>query len=468
MDMVILVVGNSITNVRTKDRRVLNIIRDTLSYKVKNYEYLKRQYKNWDGTKSFFDMKSQSFLSGFLPFVTKAFNELKIPYKVEDTRFDPLDGKYHDYSLKGIKFYDYQKKAIEGFLKAKKGICKAPTGAGKTLIAIAITKALQVPTLFLTHRVDLLRQTANRYASSMPEIKNNIGIIQSSNFEPRMLTFATVQTLYNMLKKDYDETEALLRQYQLVIVDEAHRCSAKQFYLPVMACKYAYYKLALTATPFMKEDVGSDMQLYGLFGDVFVDITIEELINSGVLAKPFFKFIPINSESITWATNWRDIYEYGIIHNEERNNKITEYARQLIDDLGKKILIIVNEVAHGKILLEKLQNNGHNVRYLDGSNTTYERERALKDIEKGRLDAIIATNIFDEGIDVKSISGVILGAGTKAAPALFQRTGRAIRKKETENYAIIIDFIDKQHPKLLEHSKKRFNMVKNTKGFEII
>lgn len=86
----------------------------------------------------------------------------------------------------------------------------------------------------------------------------------------------------------------------------------------------------------------------------------------------------------------------------------------------------------------------------------------------GHIQAIIATNIFDEGIDVKEIDSVVLAAGNKSAPALFQRTGRAIRKKAEENYAVIIDFIDRTHKKLLEHSSARYGIVTNEPGFVVL
>jgi superfamily II DNA or RNA helicase len=124
-------------------------------------------------------------------------------------------------------------------------------------------------------------------------------------------------------------------------------------------------------------------------------------------------------------------------------------------------------VAHGKILTGLCAKKGVRVRYQDGQNSYREREKALKWLSKSG-DAIIATNIFDEGVDCRQINAVILAAGTKSAPALFQRTGRAARKKETDNYAIIIDFIDNHHRKLAEHSKRRYNLIKREKGFAIL
>jgi superfamily II DNA or RNA helicase len=368
--------------------------------------------------------------------------------------------------LAGITLYDFQIRTVKEVVKAGRGVVQLPTGAGKTEIAIAATKALSVPTLFLTHRVNLLYQTAKRYAQRNPEIKDKIGVIGDGNYSPNFITLATVQTIWSALKRYPSEIVPMLKQFQMLIIDEAHRSGAKQFYKPSMLCSNAYYRLGLTATPFMNGNKADDMYLMGTTGPVASKVSYSELIDRGILAKPFFKFFAINEPKLTGLRDWRDIYEQGIIYHNQRNAIVATQAAQLASK-GKKILIIVNEVKHGQILTELCTRKGVKIKYQDGSHSYAQREKTLKWLASTG-DAIIATNIFDEGIDCSQINAVILAAGTKSAPALFQRTGRATRRKETDNYAIIIDFIDNHHPKLAEHSKRRFNLVKREKGFNIL
>ena len=347
-------------------------------------------------------------------------------------------------------------------------MARLATGAGKTEVAIAITKGLRLPTLFLTHRVNLLTQTAKRYASRCPELADQIGILGGGITEPKLVTIATVQTLYSLVKKNPKQMAEFLAQFKFLIIDEAHRSGAKQFYLPSMLCRNAYYRLSLTATPFMSGDDEADMYLMGTTGPIVTTVTNGELIAQGVLARPMFKFFTITEPNLKSFSNWRDIYERGIIYNVQRNTLIAQQAAKLTD-MGCRILVICREVAHTAILHELLVEAGVRVEVCNGDKDYHERDKALERMAKGRIDALVCTNIFDEGIDVGEINAVILAAGTKSAPALFQRTGRAIRKKaDGENYAIVIDFIDETHRILSEHSWQRYNLVRSEAGFTII
>jgi superfamily II DNA or RNA helicase len=464
------------THVEVPDSLAQSIY-DALAYKVKGSEHAARyaskkwgRHYEWDGIKSFFDKKNKYFLTGLLGVVVKALRDKGIPVEVVDGRQRPLPSPYaSDFSLKGIELRDYQERVIDDFLGAKRGVARLATGAGKTEIAIALTKHLGLPTLFLTHRINLLTQTARRYVARCPELKNHIGVLGGGLNEPKRVTIATVQTLFAMIKKHPKPMAEFLSQFQFLVVDEAHRSGAKQFYVPASLCRNAYYRLALTATPFMGGDAESDMYLMGITADVISRVSNGELIERGILAKPLFKFFTVTEPDLSRFHDWRDVYERGIMFNASRNMLVASQTKKLTD-MGKKTLVIVRECAHGELLTGLIKEQGVRTLYCDGRHSGSEREGALDALRKDRIDCIVATNIFDEGIDVHDINAIVLAAGTKSAPALFQRTGRAIRKKSEAvgNYAIIIDFIDDTHRILRDHSTLRYEMVKNEPGFTIL
>ena len=63
---------------------------------------------------------------------------------------------------------------------------------------------------------------------------------------------------------------------------------------------------------------------------------------------------------------------------------------------------------------------------------------------------------------------MVLAAGNKSAPALLQRTGRAIRLKEKDNFAIIVDFYDTTHRMLEKNAKTRMEIIQQEPEFRIL
>jgi len=464
-----LTVRNAYTQVECNEHGH-ELISNALSYKDPNADAIRRRdkrLKNWNGYRSLYAKRTKAFPSGLLSMTMKHLQAVGYPVNLIDARIMP-NAPIWPISLHGITLRDYQLKSVAKFMTAKRGILKLGTGAGKTETAIAIAKSCGVPMIFLTHRVNLMYQAAERFAQRWPEMKNQIGIVGDSQFDLNYLTFATVQTLHTAIKNHGPALKNDLKQFGLLVVDEAHRIGAKQFHETAGAFPNAYWRLGLTATPFMHEDPAANLQLLGSIGPIVHEVGPSELIAAGVLARPYFKFFDIDQPSgLNRLSDWRDIYEKGIIHNEFRNKIIASNVIKLVG-MGHKTLIIVQEITHGKIIKQMLDSSGIKTVMVTGSNDAMNRMTSLKKLSSGRLEAIICTNIFDEGVDVKDISAIVLAAGTKAAPSFFQRAGRAIRKKDDGGNAIIIDFIDRQHRTLEAHSVKRMNFVKSEREFKII
>lgn len=464
-----ITITNSLCHVSESQSYEEQVIWDSLAYEIPNLRIIQKKTGRHDlpGLKSHYDKRKKFFLLGLLPLVAATLDERGIKYEtIKKQENTALPSGEH--SLKGIELYDFQEAAVQKFLEQKRGVLKLATGSGKTLAAKAITKALNVPTLFLTHRTNLLYQTAKRFENKLPEYKGKFGIIGDGEHSPNFITFATVQTVARRLKED-PEFARLLTAYQLVIVDEAHKMSSDQFVDAVSACTGAYYRLGLTATPFMRGDKNEDYNLKGSIGDVIYEVTNSDLIVRGLLARPYVKFIEMTSnQPLTHLDNYKDVYLHGIVHNKVRNCKIVESVVKL-KTTKPKILVIVYDVSHAKQLTEMIEEAGVRVDLCTGKTDAKTRQKSLDKLEKGKIDCIVASTIFDEGINVESLGSIVLAAGGKSIPSLYQRIGRSMRRKDgEENYCIVIDFIDRQHGILYNQSKQRMNIIKGEKEFKII
>jgi len=81
---------------------------------------------------------------------------------------------------------DYQLDAFYAALERKRGILHLATNAGKTLIAAALAKVLDIPTLFVVHRKTLLQQTYDAFKEHIN--KSELGRVGDGLFEPNKFT----------------------------------------------------------------------------------------------------------------------------------------------------------------------------------------------------------------------------------------------------------------------------------------
>lgn len=262
------------------------------------------------------------------------------------------------------------------------------------------------------------------------------------------------------------EMEKLLSTFEFVIAEEAHESGGNKYFEVMQYCTNAHYRLALTATPFMKDDEEANMRLMACSGIIGIVVTEKELIDKGILAKPYFMFINnARPTGVFPTTNYVSAYEKGIVKNNIRNDEIVKWSKWSTDR-NLPVLILVNRTEHGNILKDLIQKQGLKCNFIYGKDEDEVRQENLKKLESGEINVLIGTNILDVGVDVPSIGMVILAAGGKAEVQLRQRIGRGLRRKKTgKNITYIIDFQDSFNQHLLKHAKTRQEIIKNTPGF---
>lgn len=269
--------------------------------------------------------------------------------------------------------------------------------------------------------------------------------------------------------RDRARTIQLLSMFGLVILEEAHEASGNSYYEILRHCKNAHYRLALTATPFMKENEESNMRLMACSGPIAIKVSEETLIDRGILAQPHFKFVPLKfkPQKLMRGTGWQAAYRLGIVDNEYRNGLIVEECVRM-SGYGLSGMILVNQTAHGEKLKQAVAEAGLKVEFIQGEDDQKGRKRALKSLACGEIDVLIGTTILDVGVDVPAVGYVILAGGGKAEVALRQRIGRGLREKKNgmPNVCFIIDFADSFNDHLVTHAKQRQAIIKGTPGFD--
>lgn len=318
-----------------------------------------------------------------------------------------------------------------------------------------------------------LRKKLTADAKTNAEIRNAIAALEKRQETERKALVGTMRTeaaqKVHEHMRDRARTIALLERFGLVILEEAHEASGNSYYEILRHCKNAHYRLALTATPFMKENEESNMRLMACSGPIAIKVSEQTLIDRSILAQPHFKFIPLRfkPQKLHRGTGWQSAYRIGIVENEYRNREIIYECRRMAE-YGLTGMILVNQTKHGEVLADKLRAEGIRVEFIQGEDDQVGRKRALGRLARGEIDVLIGTTILDVGVDVPAVGYVILAGGGKAEVALRQRIGRGLREKKNglPNLCFIIDFDDGFNEHLKMHAKQRQVIIKGTPGFE--
>ena len=293
---------------------------------------------------------------------------------------------------------------------------------------------------------------------------------QKKELERSRMTNAEIgkQAKLKVEEQDKIRTRTLrfLEMVEFVIGEEAHEAGGNSYYEILRHCKNAHYRLALTATPFMRADAEDNMRLMAAFGPILIQVTEKELIDKGILATPYFKYIDLPApKQLFKTTAWDRAYRIGITENQARNEMIVMETRRGAR-LGLPVMILVQRKSHGKDLLDRLHAAGVTAEFILGESTQENREAALARLGSGAIQALIGTTILDVGVDVPAVGMVILAGGGKAEVALRQRIGRGLRsKKSGPNIAFVIDFTDNGNQHLRDHANQRRAIIENTPGF---
>ncbi|WP_323016458.1 DEAD/DEAH box helicase [Castellaniella sp.] len=461
-------------------------VRAALSYMQAGAEHTAAfKAHRWDGRSTFFDNATQTFPRGFVQYVhvalSKAGFQVRMVKKLLPEPLGPEDPVVDEFG-NGDPRYDYQPETVRLLLRHGQMIAQIATGGGKSRIAQMAVARINRPTLFLTTRSVLMYQMAKKFK----KMGKKVAILGDGSLQvSKEVTCAMTQSVAAWLKdpdpektspgsEKYEKQRAkqkkmieILSRFELVILEEAHEVSGESFFDIMRNCVNAHYRLALTATPFMKDDEEANMRLMASSGHVGIQVSEKLLIDRGILAKPYFKYIELRmpAAKLYRSTPWQRAVELGIVHYDYRNKCIAVEAMRAAR-YKLTTMILVGRKEHGALLEDVLTRAGMRVEFIQGSDDQDEREAALARLGRGDIDVLIGTNILDVGVDVPSVGVIVLAGGGKAEVALRQRIGRGLRaKKFGPNVAFVADFADTGNTHLNKHYKTRKALVESTPGF---
>lgn len=328
----------------------------------------------------------------------------------------------------------YQEQSIEslrhGFADGhKRQVLAASTGAGKSIIAVALIRATMEKdrrVMFLCDRRVLVGQFSNHlYSEKIPH-----GTVMAGHSKRlyEKVQIASVQTLEKM-----DGWP----QVDLVIVDEIHAVMRKSL-LEMMKALPNLKVIGLTATPFHAE-------LPNYFSSVTNVITMGELVDQGFLV-PFrvFASTEIDTKGVkVTAGEWQkdQLEERGL---QIVGDVVADYIKIYTQVWGepRKTICFSSGVAHGAELVKKFAEHGLNfvqISYLDDEDY---KSDVLKEFAKPDTNilGVISTDILTRGFDQPDVEHVIIAKPLrKSFSQHVQMVGRGARTYDGKSFCVIQD-----------------------------
>ena len=438
----------------TDDPTVIPYLRKVLGY---NYTWYEQGPFSKEKKTQFYPVVSAKgiFLSGFIDRVAfllidkyEFVPELDCP----DYGIEPDWPPY----LVGITLREDQEKAVNEMTEEggySRGVWQAPTGSGKTVLIGALCSCFSTPTLIIVHTSSLFEQTYEELKKFFPDEEDEIGRFGCGYKEVKEITIGMIQTLAKV------DVGMFFKDYGMIIVDEAHHVNnLSGTYANVLKRLFAPVRFGFTAT--LPNDQRGQMALEGLIGPTIGRTTYTEMEKREILAKPKLKFYAV-PESDTLKDELKGtydkVYQKGIVENRTRNKLILDKAAEQLNE-GKTVLIMVERVEHGEILREMsklLSSTNVEFVFLHGDTDKEIVEEQKRRFENGETKAVIATRIWSEGVNIRSVGCVVNAVGGESEIAVIQRFGRGLRKAEGKEDVILIDFIDQNHKWFIKHSLKR-------------
>jgi len=443
---------------------------------------------------SFFNIEKKSFPTGLLLYVTEFLKKHvdNVSITINDTVVKPELGSIDKDILPGITLYDYQVATANKALECQRGTIIAATGSGKTVIMMAILAELsfhKLKTLIIVPTTNILLNTAQNIRD---KLDIDVGMYGDKFHDIKDVTVITNQSLDAYLRGSHYKSNlpifeakvSLARDDALgkyvascdaIMVDEVHLSTAPAWYNACMLCN-GWFRIGLTGTV----DSTNEERMFRLraaTGDIITEITADSLINSGHLAKPYIHAvidqevysgynIPDFTVDLDGGAFYHKLYNLSTVENVQYNTKIVDLI-EVLYTYGQAVLILTNRKKQLSLLSQLLSERDIEFFMLSGDTPLGVRAEAVEVVERDGHGVILATKIFDIGVDIPALNSVILTAGGRAEISTRQRIGRGLRAKPGENVVHIYDFMNVSHTLLAKHSLQRWEIYEAEK-FTII
>ena len=362
-----------------------------------------------------------------------------------------------------ISLRAYQQRAVNQLLPQIRAnpnirlLLQMPTGSGKTETAIGVILGLmqqnpQSRHIWLTHRRELIRQTASRLQAAgidaFPAYANNWRAKQPLPSHTAIVTSPTVlkqRAVYHLLDHNWHLT-----------VDEAHHAPAAVWSSLISA--FPGSVIGLTATPWrLARKEGFDH----LFHNLTCGPQVSELINDGYLANPLVIATNPEERIQTGPLGAGGDYTPAGITAANSEWMLTQAAVdwwQQSPGAGLQTIFYAISVQHAYQLHRALTDAGHSAAVVTQQTDEAERDKATQRFREGLFRCLVNVAIYTEGADFPDAQCIVILRPTASLPLYLQMVGRGMRPGK-HGHVLILDATGNTHTHGLPTQDREWSMA---------
>ena len=472
-------VTNSWTSILECDQFILGILDKESSYPTPQAIAMQHGFHSPEGENSGWDgwirllHKPKTmypyFPTGLLPKLTRICTKFGYQPYVSDLRTRPEVGMPE---LCPISLRDYQEAAVAAGVRIGRGVFDLVPRSGKTRLACELHRRIALPTLWIAPTDRIVDQTTKVIEGFFG--KNYVHHLVGGKWQPFAhlpVITCTMATATAFPQEFYDTRKCL-------ICDEFHHGGAKSFTKEIFPkCEHIFYRYGLTGTFFRSGT--DDLAMHGLLSNTIYKVTSDELLKRGYLIPTKVVFVPVPSHpKLRGAGN---MFSGGFgklgIHEHHHRNQLVTLAAVELWKLGRKVLILVGTKAQGRDLAMSLGHylpeapTGAEFASVEFLSTDRPREVQVRVIDSflanQEVKILLGTSLLGEGVDLPNVDALVYARGEKAEVSLTQNAYRVCTAIPGKKDAIIVDFADRHHRHLLNHSEERLECYYAEPTFDV-
>lgn len=337
----------------------------------------------------------------------------------------------------------YQTVSVEKLLEQKHGAIELGTGLGKSLILMHLVKELGLRAVLATPSTSIATQCYELALRCFGP--SRVGrFFDGKKDAKKMLTVATAQSLVKIVEGS--PVWDLISQSDVLLFDEAHLTPAVTFEkLCLELFSKVPYRFFVSGTQFRND--GLDLVLKGITGPIVHEMSVQEGVEQGFLAKPKFHMFRIESPTDCATDDIQKCTRKHFYQNPNVLKAVGQITAKMVKE-NRPTLVLVDEFSQFTALLPFMRvpvkfahgGIGENKNIVPKEYWDSDPVKLVESFNAGEIPVLVGTSCVSTGTDFKNLQAIVYLVGGKSEIAIKQAVGRGTRTAPGKKDCLFIDF----------------------------